>query len=218
MPQYKITPRNRVQRVSERASYEEAEIHAIIDSALFCHVGFEQGGQPYVIPSIHARWGDAVLLHGSKASRLIKHIAAGNEVCVAITAVQGLVLARSIFHHTMNYRSVSLYGRGSSIDADQDKLEALKILSEQILSGRWEDARQPNRKELDATAVVRIPINSASAKVRTGPPADEEADYDLPVWAGVLPLNSGFDSPIPDPQMGQEIDLPDYIAALFRNM
>jgi nitroimidazol reductase NimA-like FMN-containing flavoprotein (pyridoxamine 5'-phosphate oxidase superfamily) len=214
MSQFEITPRNRVRRVSERANYEKAEIYRIIDEALYCHVGFEQGGQPFIIPSIHARIGDAILLHGSKASRLIKHVSAGNAVCVAITEVQGLVLARSIYHHSMNYHSVTLFGRGISIEGDQAKLDALKAFSDNIVPGRWEEVRQPNRNELDETAVVNIPIDTAAAKVRTGPPGDEEEDYGLPIWAGVIPIHSGFGDPIPDPRLSQDIDLPKHIKEL----
>jgi hypothetical protein len=211
MPQFELTSRNRVRRVSEWARYERAEIYAIIDAACICHVGFEREGQPFVIPTIHAREGDGILLHGSHASRLIKHIQGGNEVCVAITLLDGLVLARSVFHHAMNYRSVTLFGRGSSIEGDDEKLQALKILSDHLIPGRWEDARQPTQKELDATAVVRIPIDTASAKVCTGPPEDDEDDYCLSVWAGVLPLKQGFLDPVADPRLDHGIALPQYL-------
>ncbi|MGB3714747.1 MAG: pyridoxamine 5'-phosphate oxidase family protein [Candidatus Promineifilaceae bacterium] len=208
--------RNRVKRAPERGIYERKAIYKIVDEALYCHVGFVQDGQPFVIPSIHARDGDDLLLHGATSSRLIRHIQAGHEVCVAITFMDGLVLARSIYHHSMNYRSAVLFGKGRLLEGDEETLRALEVLSDHIMPGRWEDSRKPNYKELKATAVVSISIESASAKVRTGPPNDEDEDYDLPIWAGVLPIQQRFLDPENDPQLTQDIALPEYVRNYHR--
>jgi nitroimidazol reductase NimA-like FMN-containing flavoprotein (pyridoxamine 5'-phosphate oxidase superfamily) len=216
MADIKVNHRNRVKRAPERGVYERDAIYEIVDEALFCHVGFVQDGQPYVIPSIHARDGDDLLLHGATTSRLIRHIQAGHEVCVAITFMDGLVLARSIYSHSMNYRSAMLFGKGRLIEGDEETLHALELLSEHIMPGRWEDARKPNNKELKATAVVSISIESASAKVRTGPPDDEDEDYELRIWAGVLPIKQCFLNPESDPQSKQDITLPEYISSYHR--
>lgn len=208
--------RNRVKRAPERGVYEREAIYNIVDEALYCHVGFVQDGQPFVIPSIHARDGDDLLLHGATSSRLIRHIQAGHEVCVAITFMDGLVLARSIYHHSMNYRSAVLFGKGRLLEGDEETLRALEVLSDHIMPGRWEDSRKPNYKELKATAVVSISIESASAKVRTGPPNDEDEDYDLPIWAGVLPIQQRFLDPENDPQLTQDIALPECVRNYHR--
>ena len=155
--------------------------------------------------------GDNIVLHGAKGSRLLKHIAEGNEVCIAITLMDGLVLARSVFHHSMNYRSVVLYGKGKLIENEVEKLEALKTITEHLIPGRWVDARKPNEKELNATTVVSIDIDEASAKIRTGPPIDDEEDYKLPVWAGLIPISQKYDSPENDPKLNEDIALPNYI-------
>ena len=208
--------RDRVQRAPHRGVYERDKIYKIMDEALYCHVGFVQDGQPYVIPSIHARDGDDLLLHGATTSRLIRHIQEGHDVCVTITILDGLVLARSIYSHSMNYRSAVLFGKGRSIDDPEEAYHALKVLSDHVMPGRWNDSREPNPNEMKATAVVSISIDSASAKVRTGPPNDEDEDYELPIWAGVLPIQQQYLDPQPDPQLGPEIPLPDYIEEYHR--
>jgi len=167
--------------------------------------------QPYIIPTIHARMDDRIILHGAKGSRMLKHIAEGNEVCVAITLMDGLVLARSVFHHSMNYRSVVLFGKGKLLENKEKKLEALKTITEHLIPGRWEDARKPNEKELNTTTVVLIDIDEASAKIRTGPPKDDEEDYNLSVWAGLIPILQKFDHPENDPKLNEDIALPNYI-------
>jgi len=210
MPQYPITARNRVRRLPKRGHYDRKTVHAIIDEALVCHVAFAPGGVPTVIPTLHARVGDSLLLHGSKASRLMKHLADGHPVSVAITLVDGIVLARSVFHSSMNYRSVVIHGSGTPVEDEAGKLAALEAFSEQIARGRWADARKPSRKELKATTVISIPIELAAAKVRSGPPLDDEADYDLPIWAGVLPLGLRADTAIPDPRLGRGLTTPAY--------
>ena len=208
--------RNRVKRAPDRGVYEREPIYEIVDAALICHVGFVQDGQPFVIPSIHARDGDELLLHGATSSRLIRHIQSGHEVCVAITLLDGLVLARSIYSHSMNYRSVVLFGKGRLIEGYQERMRALEILSDHIMPGRWDDSRKPNEKEFKATAVVSISIESASAKVRTGPPNDDDEDYQLPVWAGELPIQQHFLDPEPDPRLIHGVELPGYIKEYHR--
>jgi nitroimidazol reductase NimA-like FMN-containing flavoprotein (pyridoxamine 5'-phosphate oxidase superfamily) len=210
------TEKNRVKRIPERGKYDRETIQRILDEALICHVGFAVEGQPYVIPINFARVDDTIVMHGAKASRLLKHIEAGHPVCVDATVIDGLVLARSVFHHSINYRSVVLFGKGSLIQDEQEKLEALKAVTEHLVPGRWQEARLPNSKELKATSVVSIKIEEASAKVRMGPAVDEEEDYALPVWAGVLPLQELPLAPIQDERQTPEIALPGYLERYSR--
>jgi uncharacterized protein len=214
VPKFDKTPRNNVRRLPERGDYETETIYAIIDEAKICHLGFAIDNQPFVIPTIHARHDDKLYLHGAKASRMLKHIAAGNPICVTITLLDGLVLARSVFHHSMNYRSVVLFGTGTMVEDDEAKMCALEVLTNHVVQGRWDDARKPNRKELNATTVVEMSLESASAKVRVGPPGDEDEDYALPVWAGVLPLRQQALDVIQDPKLSEGIPVPEYIAKL----
>ena len=211
------TDRNRIKRLPNRGHYDPETIYRILDEALICHVGFAVNEQPYVIPINFARVDDTIVLHGAKASRLLKHVEAGHPVCVEATLVDGLVLARSVFHHSLNYRSVVVFGTGRIMDGEQEKLAALEAITEHLIPGRWQEARRPNHKELHATRVVSIKIEEASAKVRMGPPVDEEEDYDLPVWAGVLPLQERPLSPIRDEAQLEEVALPPYIAHYTRN-
>ncbi len=211
------TDKNRIKRLPKRGHYDRETIYQILDEALICHVGFVENNQPYIIPINFARVGDAIVLHGAKASRLLKHIEAGNPVCIEVTLVDGLVLARSVFHHSVNYRSVVLFGTGQSIEGEQEKMAALEAITEHLIPGRWREARLPNRKEMNATSVVSIKIDQASAKVRSGPPGDDEADYALPVWAGVLPIQEMPLTPIRDELMTQDISAPKYIAKYSRN-
>jgi hypothetical protein len=215
-PAFLKTDLNRVRRLPARGQYDRATIDAIVDEALICHVAFAVDGQPFVIPTIHARLGDEIVLHGAPASRLLKHIAAGNPVAIAVTLVDGLVLARAVFHSSMNYRSAVLFGHGRLIEDEGEKAVALAAISEHLVRGRWADARQPTQRELDATTVVAIAIDSASAKVRTGPPGDDEADYALPIWAGVLPLQLQAQPPLPDPRLPEAIMAPDYAVNYVR--
>lgn len=212
MTQFTKTDRNRIQRLPKRGQYERETIHRILDKALICHVGFVEKRQPYVIPINFARVENTIVLHGAKASRLLKHIADGHPVCVTATIVDGLVLARSVFHHSVNYRSVVLFGKGRPVEDEQEKLAALKAITEHLIPGRWQEARLPNRREMNATHVVSIRIEEASAKVRIGPPADEPEDYALPVWAGVLPLQVRALSPIRDELLSEDISVPEYVA------
>jgi nitroimidazol reductase NimA-like FMN-containing flavoprotein (pyridoxamine 5'-phosphate oxidase superfamily) len=216
MNEFSKTSKNQIKRLPKRGHYDRKTIFQILDEALICHVGFVQNEQPFVIPINFARIGDTLVLHGAKASRLLKHIEAGHPVCVEATLVDGLVLARSVFHHSINYRSVVLFGTGRIVKADQEKLAALEAITEHLIPGRWREARLPNRKELNATSVVVIKIDQASAKVRSGPPGDDEADYTLPIWAGVLPLQEMSLSPLRDKLMTLDVAVPGYITNYSR--
>jgi len=208
--------RSRIKRLPRRGHYDREAIYRILDEALICHVGFVEKRQPYVIPINFARVGDMVYLHGARASRLLKHVEAGHPICVEATIVDGLVLARSVFHHSVNYRSVVLFGKGRPVTDEVEKLAALEAVTEHLIPARWRDARQPSRKELNATRVVAIKIEEASAKIRVGPPVDDPEDYALPVWAGVLPLQEVPLPPIRDQQLPAEIPLPEYIKGYSR--
>jgi len=216
MTKFTKTTKTRINRLPKRGHYDRETVYQILDEALICHVGFVEHGQPYVIPINFARLDDTIILHGAIASRLLKHVEAGNPVCVEVTIVDGLVLARSVFHHSVNYRSVVLFGKGRAVVDEQEKLAALEAVTEHLIPGRWKEARLPNRKELNATRVVSIKIDEASAKVRVGPPLDEQEDYALPVWAGVLPLQEVPQSPIRDDLQSASVNLPKYIEAYSR--
>ena len=216
MTDFTRTGRNRIKRLPTRGHYDRETVYRILDEALICHVGFVERKQPYVIPINFARVDDRIVLHGAKASRLLKHIEAGHPVCVEVTIVDGLVLARSVFHHSLNYRSVVVFGVGRLIEGEQEKLAALQAVTEHLIPGRWREARLPNRKELNATSVVSINIDEASAKVRVGPPVDEDEDYALPVWAGILPLQEMPLTPIRDELQSENIPLPKYVAQYSR--
>ena len=217
MPTFPITARNKVRRMPKRGHYDRRTVNAIIDEALVCHVAFAMDGVPTVIPTLHARRGDTLLLHGAKTSRMLQHVGAGNPVSVAMTLIDGIVLARSVFHHSMNYRSVVIHGSGTLLESEQEKLEALEAFAEHIARGRWADARRPTKKELKATSVVAIPIELAGAKIRTGPPIDDDEDYALPIWAGVLPLSLRPGQAIPDPKLDSGIGVPSYVRRYRRS-
>ncbi len=206
-----LTNRTQLRRLPNRGSHESAVINAILDAAFLAHVGFQTNGQPFVIPTLYGRDEDKLYLHGSAASRMLGELGTGMPVCVTVTLVDGLVLARSAFHHSMNYRSVVAFGTARRIDDAAQKTRALRIISEHLMAGRWDDVRGPNEKELKATSVLEFAMEEASAKVRTGPPLDYEEDYPLPVWAGVLPLKLEAKSPIPDPRLAEGIGVPDYV-------
>ncbi len=211
MSDFEITPRNRVMRYPKRAAYDTDTIYPILDEALVCHVGFAIDHQPFVIPTIHARMGDQLLLHGLKGGRMLEHVNAGNPLCVTVTLLDGLVMARTVFNHSMNYRSVVLYGRGATIEDPATKLAALECLTEHVARGRWADARPPTDKELMATTIVAIEIESASAKVRQGPPGDDGEDLEYPVWAGVIPLPVMPQAAETDPKQTVVYPQPDYV-------
>ncbi len=207
---FPLTDRSTVKRLPKRGAYDRETIYSILDEAMICHVGFVVDGQPFVIPTIYARVGDRIYMHGSPASRMLKTLGQGGEVCVNVTLVDGLVLARSTFHHSMNYRSVVIFGKACAVEDPDEKMNALRAISEHLVRGRWDDVRAPNDKEFSGTLVVCIPITEASAKVRTGPPIDDEEDYDLPVWAGVIPLKLTASAPIDDPRLKDGITPPAY--------
>jgi nitroimidazol reductase NimA-like FMN-containing flavoprotein (pyridoxamine 5'-phosphate oxidase superfamily) len=216
MTKFTRTAKTRINRLPKRGQYDRETIYQILDEALICHVGFVENKQPYVIPINFARMEDAIVLHGAKASRLLKHIEAGNPICIEATIVDGLVLARSVFHHSVNYRSVVLFGCGRAVTDENEKMAALEAVTEHLIPGRWKEARLPNRKEMNATRVVAIKIEEASAKIRVGPPGDEPEDYSLPVWAGILPLEEMPLAPIRDEAQPETIPLPGYISGYSR--
>ena len=207
------TTRSRVRRAPKRAAYDRTTVEAILDDALICHVGFVADGQPYVIPTLHARVGDTVYLHGSTASRMVRTLAAGAPACLTVTHVDGLVLARSAFHHSMNYRSAVVLGTMRLVEDRAEQEAALHAFTEQLVPGRWEHVRPPSRKELKGTSVLALPLGEASAKVRSGPPEDDDEDYALPVWAGVVPLTLTPGTPEPDPRLdAAAADVPAHVA------
>ncbi len=208
---YPKTLRSTLKRIADRGLYDKDAVHAVLDAGLIAHVGIAPEGQPVVIPVLYARMGKEIIFHGAKASRLLKYVQAGGEVCVTVTLLDGLVLARSLFEHSMNYRSVVAFGKGRLIEDAAEKMEALRLISEQMLPGRWDDARQPTEKELNATTVVAVKIEEATAKVRMGGPEDIEEDYALPVWAGELPLRMVAGEPVPDGRLGEGIEVPEYV-------
>jgi nitroimidazol reductase NimA-like FMN-containing flavoprotein (pyridoxamine 5'-phosphate oxidase superfamily) len=211
MSEFKITDRNKVKSVPIRADYDKQTVYDIVDSGLICHVGFSDNDQPFVIPTIHVRIDDTIYIHGSTKSRLINHVSQGNKVCINVTGVDGLVLARSVFHHSMNYRSAVIFGKGRLVTDKDDKLKIFEALTEKLVPGRWADARIPNKKEIDVTAIAAVEIEDASAKIRTGPPNDDADDYDLNVWAGEIPIEEVRKNPVPDLKLNSEIKLPDYL-------
>ena len=204
------TTRTRVTREPERAVYERATAYQILDEGFICHVGFVLDNQPFVIPTGYGRAGDNLYIHGSAASRMLRNLDQGIAVCVTVTLLDGLVLARSIFNHSMNYRSIVVLGTAVAVEDPAEKLQALRALSEHILPKRWDEARQPNERELKATLVMRLPITEFSAKVRTGPPIDNEEDYSFSTWAGVVPLQMVAGSPINDPKLDPKTSVPSY--------
>jgi uncharacterized protein len=202
-----------VRRKPQRAAYDRATVYRILDEGLVCHVAFVVEGQPFVIPTLYVRVGDRLYLHGSPASRLLQAVQQAQTVCVSVTLTDGLVLARSAFHHSMNYRSVVLFGPAAAVEDPVLKLEVLRGLTEHLIPGRWQDVRPPSDPELRRTLVVWLPIEEASAKIRTGPPVDDEADHALPAWAGVIPLRLAASEPEPDPRLLPGLPPPSYAAA-----
>jgi uncharacterized protein len=205
------TERTQVKRLPDRGAYDRETIYRILDDAFVCHVGFVVEGQPYVIPTNYGRSGDVLYIHGSPASRMLRTLSGGLPACVSVTLIDGLVLARSGFHSSVNYRSVVILGRAMPVEDPKKKEAALAAFSEHVLRGRWKDIRPPTEQELKGTTVLALRIEEASAKIRTGPPKDDEADYALPIWAGVLPLHVVADAPIPDPRLSPGISLPAYV-------
>jgi len=210
------SPRTTVKRLAKRGEYGRETINGIIDEALICHVGFVVDGSPVVIPTIHTRIGETLYFHGSAASRMLRSLRGGIDACVTITVLDGLVMARSAFHHSMNYRSVVVMGKGREVVDREEKLRVLDALVEHVCAGRVRDARPPNETELRQTLVIAMPLTEASAKIRSGPAADEEEDYALPIWAGVIPLAVTPSSPIDDERLAAGVTVPEYAARYQR--
>ena len=208
--------RTRLVREADRAVYDRAAAYRILDEGFICHVGFVVDGQPFVIPTGYGRVGDNLYIHGSAASRMLRRVDEGVAVCVTVTLLDGLVLARSIFNHSMNYRSVVILGTARAVTIPEEKLEALRLLSEHMIPGRWAESRQPNEKELKATSVLRLPIEEFSAKVRQGPAIDDEGDYSFATWAGVIPLTMVAGEPMDDARLMPGIKAPEYARAYTR--
>jgi nitroimidazol reductase NimA-like FMN-containing flavoprotein (pyridoxamine 5'-phosphate oxidase superfamily) len=211
MSQFTPTDRTQVKRLPKRGNYDRETVYSILDTAFVCHVGFSVDGQPFVIPTNYGRSGDTLYLHGSAASRMLNTLSGGVPVCVTVTHVDGLVLARSAFHHSVNYRSVVILGKAQLVEDPAEKMEALRIFTEHVMKGRWNDVRIPTEQELKATTVLSVPLEEVSAKVRTGGPIDDEPDYALPVWAGVLPLETVAKTPLPDAQRKNDPPIPEYL-------
>ncbi len=207
------TERSTVKRLPARGNYDRAVIHQILDAGLVCHLGFVVEGQPFVIPTTYVRVGETIYVHGSPASRMLQSLERGIAACLTVTLVDGLVLARSAFHHSINYRSVVVFGTAVLVSDPEQKLTALKALTDHLIPGRWAEIRQPSPQELKKTLVLGIPINEASAKIRVGPPIDDEEDYQLDVWAGVIPLKMTAENPIPDGRLSNDILPPEYASA-----
>src|SRR5215212_4394000 len=211
MKNFTPTERTTLKRLPKRAEYDRQAVYDILDEGFICHVGFAIDGQPFVIPTGYARAGDSLYIHGSQASRMLRAMSEGIDACVTVTLLDGLVLARSAFHHSMNYRSVVIFGRASVVEDKDEKLEALRALTEHIIPGRWAEVRWPNESEIKATTVLALPLAEASAKVRTGPPIDDDEDYEMSVWAGVIPLRVESSDAVSDPRLAADVRLPDYL-------
>lgn len=209
---YRSTPRTELKRRPQRGFFDRPTVQAILDATFICHVGFIVDGQPFVIPTSYGRDGDQLYIHGAAASRMLRELAAGIPVAVTVTLLDGLVLARSAFHHSLNYRSVVILGVAGLVVEPEEKLRALEVITEQIVPGRWSEVRLPTENELKATTVIRLPIDEVSAKIRKGPPGDDEADLDIDVWAGVIPLRVQAGEPEPDPRGRQGVPVPDHIS------
>jgi len=216
MPRTVVDPHLRVQRHPERGVYDRASIEAILDEALVSHVGFVHGGRPVVIPTLHARDGDRLYIHGSSASRMLGALADGADLCLTVTLIDGLVLARSAFHHSANYRSVVVFGRARPVDDAEEKLHALEVFTEHVMPGRWAEVRPPDARELATTSVLAVSLEEASAKVRTGPPAEDRRDEQRTVWAGVLPLRLEAAAPEPDAGVPVGLEAPAYLRGYGR--
>ncbi len=215
--QYTITDRTTLKRLPKRGDYSHETVHAILDEGFVCHVGFTVEGRPLVIPTGYARVDQTLYIHGSSASRMLRTLSSGVDVCLTVTLVDGLVLARSAFHHSMNYRSVVVLGKAFPVEDPAEKIEALRALSEHIIPGRWDEVRLPDEQEMKATLVLKLALEEVSAKVRTGPPIDDEPDYALPIWAGVLPLRLVPGTPIKDDRVAENAPIPDCVTNYSRS-
>ncbi|QQS46153.1 MAG: pyridoxamine 5'-phosphate oxidase family protein [Acidobacteriota bacterium] len=217
MEKFDPTARTTLKRLPKRGSYDVETVNGILDEGFVCHVGFVVDGQPFVIPTAYGRSGDRLYIHGSAASRMARALSGGIPVCVTVTLIDGLVLARSAFHHSINYRSVVIFGNARPVEDPGEKNEALRIFTEHLIPGRWDQVREPNEQELRATEVLSLDLSEVSAKIRTGPPVDDEEDMNIEVWAGVLPLKLMAQSPVADPILKPGIDPPDYVRDYSRD-
>ena len=211
MTAFQVTPRNQVLRLAKRGLYDKDEVYAIVDAAMICHVAYQIDGQPFAMPTLIARDGDTLLLHGSAKARTILHAGAGNPVCVTVTHTDGIVLARSVFNHSINYRSAMFYGTGRAVTDPDEKLAAMYRFTEKLIPGRWDDVRPMTAQEFKATGIVAVPIESASAKVRSGMPSDEPEDVGLPYWGGIIPIRQVLEEPIADSHTPDEMPVPEYL-------
>jgi len=211
-----VTERTKVRRLRNRGCYDRAEVYKILDEGLVCHVGYIDGDSPRVIPTGYVRMGDNLYLHGAAANRMLRMAIQGAELCVTVTLLDGLVLARSAMHHSMNYRSVVIFGRARAVQDPEEKLMSLEAFVEHVIPGRWADVRPPSATEMKVTEVIALPLDEASAKIRTGPPIDDEEDYEMDVWAGVIPLGLGARTPVADRRLDPSVRLPGYAAGYKR--
>ena len=211
------TDRTRLKRLPKRGHFDRETVYGILDEGFICHIGFAPEGQPFVIPTGYARVEDKLYIHGSQASRMLRKLSGGLDACVTVTIIDGLVLARSAFHHSMNYRSVVIFGQATIVEERKEKYQALVALSEHIIRGRWAEVREPTEQEMIQTTVLEVPLVEASAKIRTGPPLDDEEDYAMSVWAGVVPLKLVAGEPIKDPRLPDGIEAPEYATKYSRH-
>jgi len=210
------TERTTLKRLPKRGSFDREVINTILDEGFVCHVGFVTDDKPVVIPTGYARMGENLIIHGSRASRMLCALGKEVDVCVTVTLIDGLVLARSAFHRSMNYRSVVVFGRAHAIETRTEKLAALRALSEHMIPGRWDYVREPNERELQQTTVLSVPLNETSAKIRTGQPVDDDEDYDLPIWAGIIPLRLFAQTPVADPLLRMDVDIPGHVRSYVK--
>ena len=207
----KETDKTKFGRIPARGSFDRETINSILDEAFICHVGFTVDEQTFVIPTSYGRVGDKLFIHGASVSRMMKNLARGIDICVTVTLVDGLVLARSVFHHSMNYRSVVIFGKAELVESNDEKMKALEAFTEHVIKGRWDDSRIPNEKELNVTTVLSLEIGEVSAKIREGDPVDDAKDYELDYWAGVIPLRLEAGDPVDDEKLDERIERPDYL-------
>ena len=214
--EYKIDNKNKVKRVPSRGHYDQGTVYTILDAGMVCHVSFVLDSHPFIIPTLYGRSGNTIFIHGAASSRMIRNLEQGVPVSLAVTHIDGLVLARSAFHHSMNYRSVVVYGKARLVE-EARKNEALKVISDNCIAGRWEECRLPSDKELKATSVLEIEIEQASAKIRTGGPNDDKEDYNLDIWAGVLPYTTVVGEPIADVLLRENVTVPHSVTLIMDN-
>ena len=202
------TDKTKVKRAPKRGFYDNETIYKILDNSFICQIAFVHKGYPVIIPTIYGREKHHIYIHGATVSRMLKELEKGFPISVNVTETNGIVLARSAFHHSLNYKSVTVFGEALLVTNEEERNYALKIISDKIIPNRWEEVRLPNEKEMKATKIIKIPITEASAKIRTGPPSDDKSDYDLPIWAGVIPIETTFGTPIADPLLNEGISIP----------